>query len=75
MNMAKLDTYDYFIMPGVIQITISGTNDPSLVDIFSEIDRSNGRIYVEGLFFLMVGYDIVTIGGRHYLNLKVTESN
>lgn len=44
----KLDAYNYEILPGVIRIRIEGTNDPDIVDIMSEISRSDGKIYVEG---------------------------
>lgn len=48
MVITVLDNYDYVILPGVIRIELSATNDPDLVDIMSEIERSNGSIFVEG---------------------------
>ena len=70
-TMAKIDCYDYFILPGVIQIAVRGTNDPILVDILSEVERANGRIYVEGHHFIMQGYDIHRNGEQTYLHLQV----
>lgn len=78
MELTKLDSYDYTLLPGCIQVTLDGTNDPSLFDIMSEIDRSNGNIYVDGNYFLMVGYDVYsekTPNGRTYLNIQVTNTN
>lgn len=72
--LAKLDLYDYFMLPGVVQIRLDGTNDPILVDILSEIDRFEGRIYVEGYYFLMDGYEIVNDGTAVYLNLHVIDN-
>lgn len=74
MNLAKLDAYPYFILPGVIQIEVASTNDPTLVDILSEVERANGKIYVEGYYFLMAGYDIHTTNSKTYLELKVIET-
>lgn len=71
MSLTKLDTYEYRLLPGVIQIAIEGTNDPIIVDILSEIDRSNGRVYVEGQYFIMTGYELIN-HGITYLNLEVT---
>lgn len=76
MNLTKLDIYDYEILPGVIKIRVESTKDPTMVDILSDIDRSNGRIYVEGQYFLMAGSDIETQrhpGAPVYLNLHVTK--
>lgn len=72
-NLAKLDCYDYFLLPGIIQIELESTNDPTMVDILSEIERSNGRIYVEGRYFIMAGYDLFQDGGT-FLNLKVANA-
>lgn len=52
MEWTKLDSYDYELFPGVISIKLTATNDPDLVDIMSEISRSNGHIYVEGRYYL-----------------------
>ncbi len=51
MLLTKLDKYDYELLPGIIRIRLVGTNDPDLVDIMSEIDRSEGNIYIEGRRF------------------------
>lgn len=75
MGLAKLDIYDYFILPGVIQIKVERTNDPTLVDILSEVERANGRIYVEGHYYIMYGHSIQTINGKTYLDLRVTETD
>lgn len=75
--LAKLDTYDYCILPGVIQIALDCSSDPAMVDILSDIDRSNGKIYVEGRYFLMAGYELYTDHSPNsttYLNLKVTNA-
>lgn len=60
MISAKLDVYDYVVLPGVIRIGISGVSDPILVDILSEIDLVDGKIYVEGFNYqYMNEYNIV----------------
>ena len=70
--LAKLDTYEYRLLPGVIRIALDRTNDPIIVDILSEIDRANDRVYVEGQYFMMYGYDVYSVNGRVYLDLEVT---
>lgn len=75
MELTKVDAYDYTLIPGVVQVYLEGTNDPTLVDILSELDRSNGRLYVEGQYFLYTGYDIVKHQGSTFLNLSVTTIN
>lgn len=75
MELTKVDSYDYTLIPGVVQVSLEGTNDPTLVDILSELDRSNGRLYVEGQYFLYTGYDIVKHKGSTFLNLSVTTIN
>jgi hypothetical protein len=73
MELAKLDAYDYTILPGVIQIRISSTNDPDLVDIMSEITRSN-KIYIDGLYYRYLDrYEIVKQWQDIYLELHVVE--
>lgn len=74
MVLTKLDMYDYFILPGVVQVSLTGTNDPILVDILSELDKSNGRLYVEGHYFLFIGYNIHTTDDKTYLDLQVVET-
>lgn len=73
-SLTKLDSYNYFVLPGVIQVLITGNTDPILVDILSEIDRSNGKIYLEGCYYLFLGHEIYSTGGRTYLELKVVET-
>ena len=51
MKLAKLDSYKYELLPGVIRISINGTRDPDIVDIMSEIQATDGRIYVEGYHY------------------------
>lgn len=76
MGLAKLDCYHYHILPGVVQIELAGTTDPSLVDILSEIDCNNGRVYVEGQYFLMTDHcTYLGSNGKTYLNLSVTTLN
>jgi len=74
MGMTKLDAYNYEIIPGIIRIHIDGTTDPDLVDIFSEIDTSEGRIYVEGRRYLYLGnYHIQPYNGKAYVDLDVVQ--
>lgn len=74
MKWTKLDRYDYLILKGIIRIKLNGTNDPDLVDIMSEIDRSDGRIYVEGDRFIYLDeYHIVNGRSHAYLELSVAE--
>lgn len=71
----KLDTYDYDILPGVIRIHLCGKNDPDLVDIMSEIDRSNGNIYVEGRRYTYLNeYEIVGDYRQCYMDLQVKDA-
>lgn len=74
MKWTKLDRYDYTLLPGIIQIRLSATNDPDLVDIMSEVDRSNGRIYVEDRrFSYLDDYQIFSRGPNSYIELYVSE--
>ena len=74
MKWTKLDRYEYTIMPGVIRIMLCGTNDPDLVDIMSEIDRSDGRIYVEGRRFeYLDNYEIFSRGLNSYIDIYALE--
>lgn len=50
-KLAKLDTYNYHIIPGFIRIKVRDRLDASLVDILGEIDTAGGNIYVEGMYF------------------------
>ena len=71
-TITKLDMYDYTILQGEILIQTDGSNDPVLVDILSEIDLSNGKIFADGQHYLFTGYDIIKDEhNRHYLSLKV----
>ena len=71
-SITKLDMYDCTFLPGEIRVQTDGTNDPILVDILSEIDLSNGRIFADGEHYLFTGYDIIKDEhNRHYLSLKV----
>lgn len=71
--ITKLDSYDYDIRSGQIRINIRGNNDPDLVDIMSEIERSRGRIYVEGRYFNYLDYRIDSFMGQSYIDLDVEE--
>lgn len=74
MEWTKLDSYDYQLFPGVISIKLMGTNDPDLVDIMSEIHRSNGKIYVEGNRYMYDDkYEILGRGRDSFLDLYVTQ--
>jgi len=74
MGLAKLDTYDYTILPGAIRIRISSTKDPDIVDILSEIERFNGKIYVEdGHYNFLKKYRFIgtMASGEIYMELDV----
>lgn len=74
MDWTKLDRYEYTFLPGIIRIRVSGMNDPDLVDIMSEIDRSDGRIYIDGQRFSYLDhYEIFTIEHMSYIDIHVTE--
>ena len=75
MSLTKLDSYDYDILPGIVSIKVDSTTDSIMVDILSELDKSNGRMYVEGCYYLFTGYEIVSLNGAIYLDLKVTITN
>lgn len=76
MNLTKLDTYDYEVGDRYINIRIDDFSDPTIVDILSELDRSNGRVYVEGEYFLQTGYELKHHKGDvPYLTLYVTTLN
>lgn len=75
MGLTKLDAYPYEILPGIIRIYIDGTNDPDMVDILSEINRTDGQIYVEGSYYSYLDECSVFSDGREaYLELKVAEN-
>lgn len=67
--------YDYIILPGIIQVTLDGTNDPIMVDILSEIDNARGRIYADGTYYDFLNYKIHHQDSQAYLDLEVIEIN
>lgn len=74
MKMTKLDAYDYDLYPGIIRIRLQSKIDPDLVDIMSEISRSNGKIYIEGLYYTYMGtYRLFDRGIYTYVELDVAE--
>lgn len=74
MKVTKLDAYDYSLYPGIIRIRLKSTNDPDLTDIMSELRRSEGRIYVDGLRVTYTGtYRVFNRGLETYLELDVSE--
>lgn len=75
MNLTKLDSYDYTLKDSTVYIRLDGNTDPTMVDILSELDRSNGRFYVEGGYYLQTGYDILHLPTGTYLALHKTTLN
>lgn len=75
MSLAKMDLYDYVILPGIIRIALSATNDPTLVDILSEIESAHGRIYADGVYYEFLNYEIYTDSGNVFMELQVVELN
>lgn len=74
VRLAKLDPYNYKIIPGKIRIKLTRTNDPILVDIMSSIHNANGAIYVEEKRFTYLGdYGIVKRGKYDFLELHVEQ--
>lgn len=74
-KLAKLDTYDYTILPGMIRVKLNRTNDPILVDIMSDIHNSRNKVYVDGHYYCYLDkYEIVKQGKNVYLELQVTET-
>lgn len=76
-DLTKLDAYDYQILPGVVRVRVDSTHDPTLVDILSELERSNGYLYVEGHYYLNYDYAVVTErhpNGETFLDLKVVQT-
>jgi hypothetical protein len=74
VRMTKLDAYDYIILPGVIRIRLMGTNDPDIVDIMSELNRSSGSIYIEGhRFSYLNSYRLFADGDEAFIELDVME--
>lgn len=75
VKLAKLDGYNYKLVPDKIRIKLTRTNDPILVDILSDIYNSNGRVYVEGHYYSYLGkYEIVSRRGNVFLELNVSEN-
>ena len=74
MEWTKLDRYNCKVLPGVISIALIGRNDPDLVDIMSEINRSEGKIYLDGKRYMyMDKYEIGGRGRNSFLDLYVRE--
>lgn len=75
MGLAKLDAYDYVILPGIIRIRLTATNDPDIVDIMSEINSTGGSIYLEGYRYTYLDrYHIYTLRNTAYLELEVVRT-
>ena len=74
MEWTKLDRYNCEVLPGIISVKLCGTNDPDLVDIMSEIDRSGGKIYLDGKRYeYLNNYKIGGIGRDSYIDLYVKQ--
>lgn len=74
MSLAKLDRYNYYILPGVIRIQLEAIHDPIAVDIMSEISAADNHIYVESRYFLFEGdMEIYKHDDIVYLELLVTQ--
>jgi hypothetical protein len=74
MKVTKLDSYDYIVLPGIVRVFLTSQNDPDLVDIMSEIQNSNGKIHIDGAYYMYLDdYEIVTKSGETYVSLKVVE--
>lgn len=74
MRYAKLDLYNYDILSDTIRIKLCGVNDPDLVDIMSEINKTDGHIYVEGKRYQYLNsYTIDGPYDKPYIDLKVRE--
>lgn len=72
MELTKLDAYDYIIRPGCIRILLNSSNDPDIVDIMSEIELSNGAIYVDGQYYSYLDdFRIDRNEYGHYMDLRV----
>ena len=75
MLLTKLDAYDYLLLPGIIRVELEATNDPVIVDILSEIENSNGNIYVEREYYSFLDvYDIFKENGKTYMDLQVIKT-
>ena len=74
VKLAKLDRYDYKLIPDKIRIKLTRVNDPILVDILSDIHNSNGKVYVEGNHYSYMGkHEIVTRRNNVFLELHVNQ--
>lgn len=73
--LTKLDNYDLIILPGVIRVKVTGTNDPSILDIMSEIHHSEGNISIDGQHYSYLdNYEIFRDNGQAYLELQAVSS-
>lgn len=76
LKLAKLDGYNYMIYPGLIRIFVTSMNDPDMGDILTEIDRADGRIYVEGLYLQYSGdCRVVDVEDKTYIDIYVIEES
>lgn len=80
MKLAKLDTYDYDINMTatfdevIIRFAMDGFNDPDIVDILSEIQNSDGNIYIDGHYYKYSDeYKIFEQLGNQYMDLKARQ--
>lgn len=71
-SLAKLDNYDYIVLPGVIRINIQSKSDPDIVDIMSEIEFSGNKIYLDGSYYeYLDSYSIGHLEEGMYLDIHV----
>lgn len=71
---AKLDYYNCEVSNGRIKVQVDGLTDPDLVDIMSEIDRCEGRIYLDGRRYrYMNDYELYTSDELAYMELVVEQ--
>lgn len=75
MGVAKLDMYNFIVLPGVIRILMESTRDPAMSDILSEIENSGGNIFADGDYYSYLGYDIYNEGNQTFMEIQVVQSN
>ena len=72
MNLTKLDTYEAYVVPGVVRIRLDKTNDAQAVDILSELSRTDNMLFLDGEYYEFLGDSRIVEGlNEVYLELQV----
>ena len=78
-SRARLDSYDYHVVPDPIyrkvRIAVNSMTDIRISDITTDINSSDGHIYLEGKNYIYLTSFMVQHDGQWYLEISMIEED